>query len=493
MAIMKRDLFALANAKYDLLVIGGGINGAWTAWDAALRGFSVALVEKADFGAATSANSMKIIHSGLRDLARGDITTMRLAQRERAILLRIAPEFVRPLPMVVPSYGAGGAVLSLGMGAYQLLSTGRNMEDFQLGALSRSQIINWLRGIKSEGLTGGIAFNDAQVTHSERFLISILASAVMFGAQLANYAEVIGLRATRGQVHEVEIRDRLTGERYLVNSRVVVNAAGPWIGQVLGLAGRAMPRSRTRYAKGINLVTRKIDPGVSIGVYSRSDKSDLLNGNGRYLFITPWRDRSLVGTAYVDHRGDPDHAVASEEEILSFINQVNLAYPAAELGRKDVEGVHAGLVPIQANGKKPRLARKDRVLDHEREGLGGLISILGAKYTTARITAEIVVDRASRRLGALPRPSRTAITPIRDLGHPDLETVLGLQAATVHAVREEMAQDLEDVIYRRTDLGSAGPPSAEVLRICAAAMGQEFGWSQLQFEAALDEIQVAPA
>lgn len=490
---MQRNLEALAEANHDLLVIGGGISGAWIAWDAALRGFSVALVDKADFGSATSANSMKIIHGGLRDLARGDIGTMRMAQRERATLLRIAPDFVRSLPMIVPSYGAGRAALSLGMGAYQLLSSGWNEEDIRLGALTRSQIADRLSGIETEGLTGGVAFNDAQVTRSERFLISILASAAGSGAQLANYAEVVGLRITRGRVHGVEIRDQLTGERHSVESRVVVNAAGPWVGKVLRLAGNAAPRPKVRYAKGINLITRRIDPGLSIGVYSRSGHSDLLNGNGRYLFITPWRDRSLIGTAYFEHRGASDHTAASELEIRSFIDQVNRAYPSAELTYQDVVGVHVGLVPIHPNGKKAQLMRRDQVLDHGQEGLAGLISVLGAKYTTARISAERAVDWASKRLGALPRPSRTAVTPIRDLSRQDVGNVAGLRAATVYAMREEMAQSLEDVIFRRTDLGSAGPPSAEDLRVCAATMGQQLGWTQFQLEAALDSLPVEVA
>jgi len=492
---MQRNLVAMAEAKHDFLVIGGGICGAWVAWDAALRGFSVALVEKEDFGSATSANSMKIIHSGLRDLARGDIGTMRLAQRERATLLRIAPDFVRPLPMVVPSYGVGGVALGLGMGAYQLLSTSWSSEDHRLGSLTRGQITDQFQGIETEGLTGGIAFNDAQVTRSERFLISILASASRSGAQLANYAEVVGLRVSQGTVRGAEILDRLTGDRHTVEAKVVVNAAGPWLGNVLALASGRASRPKVRYAKGINLITRQFDPGVSLGVYSRNGSSDLLNGNGRYLFITPWRDRSLVGTAYVEHLGDPDPIAATEEEIQAFIERVNLAYPAAGLSRRDVEGVHAGLVPIQPNGKKPRLARHDRVLDHERDGLDGLMSVLGVKYTTARILSERAVDRASKRLGALPRPSRTAVTPVRDLARQELGSVPGLQAATVYAMREEMAHSLEDVVFRRTDLGSAGPPSAEHLRACAGAMGQERGWTDSQLEAAIGSLpaRIEPA
>ena len=233
---MRRDIPRLADTSFDLLVVGAGIFGACAAWDASLRGLSVAVVDQDDFGAATSANSLRIVHGGLRYLARGDFQRMRESIKERSTLLRIAPGLVQPLAVLVPTYGRGaqsrtayGAALRVN----DLISRGRN-RGLDLAAqipggrlVSRDECLASFRWFPRQGLTGGAVWYDAQLKHPERLTLSFLKSAASLGAQPVNYLRVDRLLARSGVVRGARVTDRLTGAELDVRARAVLVAAGP--------------------------------------------------------------------------------------------------------------------------------------------------------------------------------------------------------------------------------------------------------------------------
>ena len=427
---MKRNLSALTESVYDLLVVGGGIYGACVARDAALRGLSVALVEKADFGAATSANSLKIIHGGLRYLQHADFMRMRESVKEQRVLMRIAPHLVHPLPVLIPTYGhwlQGKEAFALALLANHWISfdrdrLGRSQSCLPRGrVISKGEVLQLAPGIRRQGLTGGAIFYDAQMSNSERLVFAFLRSAEQAGAQLANYTEVRGFLKEKDAVTGVDARDTLTGDRLQIRAKTVVNTCGPWVGRVLGsLRGHASQQSNGRvlFVKAMNVLTRPLFPQHAVGVAGKGryhDTDAVLNKGNRFLFITPWRGHSLIGTAHVAYDGNPEDCKASDEEIQNFLQEVNQAYPAADLKREDIVFVHSGLLPSSGICHRTgdvQVAKHYQIHDHRGEGVKGLLSVVGVKYTTARHVAEKVVDRVFESWGQRPPQSASSHTPL---------------------------------------------------------------------------------
>lgn len=549
---MKRDLTRFTERTYDIVVIGGGIYGACVAWEATLRGLSVALMEKSDFGSATSANSLKIIHGGLRYVQHADFKRMRESIREQKTLMRIAPHLIHPLPVLVPAYGhgmRGKEVLSLALVVNDLIGFDRNrLGDPQKHTprgrlISRRECLRLLPSIHEQGLTGGVIFYDAQVYNSERLLLSFLRSAEKAGAHMANYVEVTGFPKDGDRVTGVEARDVLTGNRFNIQARTVVNTSGPWVNRILGFLNGHRPNRRVLFAKAINLVTRPIFQTYAVGISGKNrchDADAVMNKGARFLFITPWRGRSLIGTTYATYDGDPDDFKVTEEDIQNFLGEINQSCPSARLKRDEISFVHGGLVPISSVDRETghvELAKHYQIHDHRHEGVKGLMSVVGVKYTTARHVAEKVVDRVFELWGRKPPNSISAITPLHGgqieqfeaflhaqiekrpygLGeevtrplvynygsaypevlqyadsHVDWCRMLPdhlaiLRAEVLHAIHDEMARKLSDVIFRRTELGTAGHPGNEVLKACADIMGTEVGWSSARGQQELQEV-----
>lgn len=418
---MKRNLDALASQTYDLLAIGGGIYGAAVAWEAASRGLSVALVEKGDFGAATSANSLKTIHGGLRYLQTADFKRMRESIRERAILLAIAPHLVHPLPVFLPTYGyglKGRPALAMALAVNDLISADRNWrladpdQHIPNGlTMGRSACLERLPDLPTGGLTGAAQFCDAQVYNSERLTVAFLRSAAEAGACLANYVAATGFLREGDRVAGIVARDVQSGEILEIRAKIVLNTSGAWVDRVLAFPNGPAARTGTGLAKAINLVTRPLFPGefgqtFAVGLASK-DAS-------RFYFVSPWRGLSMVGTAYSPYEGDPDAFEVTEGEIQAFLDDFNRAYPAAALTRDDVRLVHGGLLPrtgIDPSGE-PELASHYRLRDHAADGAPGLWTLLGVKYTTARDVAAKAIDRALKASGDRLPPSVSAQTPL---------------------------------------------------------------------------------
>jgi len=552
---MKRNIDNLAGRAFDLIVIGGGIYGSCVAWEAALRGLSVALVEQGDFGHATSANSQKIVHGGFRYLQHADLTRMRESIRERKILMRIAPHLVHPLPCVLPTTRAGlhrRTIMRLALACYDAIAWDRNIgvmdpqKRIPRGRIvSREECLRLAPGVSDPEITGGAVWYDGQIYNSERLTLAFLRAAADAGACLANHAQVTGFLQEGRRILGVRAQDALTGRTVEVRGRIVVNTAGPWITRVLGLALQSQPTAHTPLSKTINLVTtRALTNGhaVSVALPYRPGAHGQDTGNRR-LYLTPWRGRTIIGSAHLVFRDHPDACRVTPEEIKGLLADVNTAYPGAALTREEISFVHMGLMPFEdrdGRGNPAQLSRRYRIRDHQDDGLEGLISVEGIKYTTARDVAQKVVDRVMQRLRRRPVPSRSAATPVagghiasfeeylatvlRERPHGLDEDILRqlvyaygsdytqvlqvaadqvdwlqrvspaslvIKAQVVYAVREELAQTLQDVVLRRTELGTLGHPGRDALEACAGVMAQELGWSRQQIERELEETERA--
>jgi len=551
---MKRDLARMASQEYDMVIVGAGIYGACAAWDAALRGLKVAIIDKGDFGSATSQNSQKIIHGGLRYLQQLDIIRMRESIRERRTLMKIAPQFVHPLRCVMPTYGhmtKSRMALAVALLLNDIIGFDRNRLDDPQKRLprgriiSRNELIGLLPGVPRKGLTGGAVWYDCQTHNSERLVLSFLLAACERGADAANYLEAMGFLTQGRRVCGVRARDSLTGAAIDIRSRLVLNTAGPWIDTVLRRLSPGLSSRPLRLAAAMNLVTRRFLGGCAAGLASRAgivEEEALVGKSSRLYFVTPWRDVCLAGTAFRPYEGDPDDYRVTDEDIATFLSEINRAYPDARLVREDATFFYGGLLPmrrVSARTGEVVVRKHYRITDHSRaDGWDGLVTVMGVKYTTARDVAEKAVDLALKKLqkafvksrsgevqvyggdierfddflaGAVhSRPpgvteesmthlvyhygsrygdvlSRVREDPSLARPLPGQQWVIGAEIA--HATRAEMALALADVIFRRTELGSAGSPGDECLHACAELMGSELGWDEERKSREIKEVR----
>lgn len=535
-----RDLRRLADTRFDVVVVGGGCYGVMIAWDAAQRGLSVALIDKDDFGAATSFNSLKTLHGGLRSLQSLNLRQMRLFIRERRTLARIAPHLVRPLPFVMATTRhprRSKLVLRLALAVNDLIARDRNDGLSDPGThlpegriLSREEALQRNPVVSPHGVTGGAIWYDYQMVSADRLTLAFLLSAVDAGASAANYVRACGFLQKGPRVSGVQAEDRLTGARFDIRGSVVVNAAGPWAAALLrGLpeSGRGQPPPRL--SRAMNVVLRPVLEANACAGFA----------GGRFLFLVPWRGVTILGTSHDAYDGSPDELRVSRWDLEAFLKEGREAFPHAPLSAGDVRLVHRGLLPMVAGeGTHVRLLRESRVVDHARYGVRGLVSVFGVRYTTARHTAQRTVDAVFRLLGhPAPPRCRTAETPLvgggmtsvehflkaallRDIegippatvrrlattygteydrvlqlarDEPDLARSLGggsdvLGADILYAVRHEMAVKLADALIRRTEAGATGHPGAEAVASAAAIMRGALGWDEPRTRSEIAEV-----
>ena len=484
-----RDLKSLANETYDVLIVGGGINGLAAAWDASLRGLRVALVERSDFGGATSAASLKIIHGGLRYLQHLDFRRMRESIRERSILMRIAPHLIKPLPFLVPTYGhglKGKEAMATAIKLNDWISRDRNRYLHALGnelpngrVLSREECLGEIPIVPEEGLTGGVVFYDGQMQNSDRVTLSFAFSAFEQGAALANYTEVVRLLKRDDAVTGAQVRDVLSGEEFDVQAKVVLNCAGPWLSSIQELASRGDVSRHGVFSKGFQVVLPNFTGAYGLAITSTYQDPDAKISRGaRHYFITPWQGHALVGTTDALYEGDPDKFDITPEEVLAFVEEVSAAIPKAEICSSSVQHAFGGLRPVDVENMNTgaQTAKETQILDHRHDlNLNGFISVEGVKYTTCRLTAEQSVDCVVQQLAAPFNSCRTAETSLCSPVWPD---DISLEDQVKHAIEQEWACRLTDVILRRTDLGVLGPAKKEDLQAILCTMEKILGWNQ---------------
>jgi glycerol-3-phosphate dehydrogenase len=535
---MTRDLTRLAEGTFDLLVVGGGIHGLAIAYDAAQRGLSVALVERDDFGAGLSFNHQRTVHGGLRSLQSADLRRARESSRERRALARMAPHLLRPLPFLMPVYRSvprGRLALRLAFRLDAFLGRDRNRDvvpELHLpeGRLvSRAACERLFHGVNTHGLTGGASWYDYQMVEPHRLTLAFAIAAAEHGAALANRVEARTAILDKGAVAGMRVHDLLTGGDFDVRARLTLNAAGPGAGRVMAALGIARPVPLVRT---MNLVTRRPTSELALAAPGP---------DGRMLTLVPWHGCALVGTSQADRMAGTNEATLSAAEVEEFRLAANATFPALTLGESDVTFVHQGLVPAVAgrNGR-PDLKPVTEILDHAADGVRGAVTVIGVKYTTARGSAERAVDLVFRKLRRARPTCRTERRPLPGAGIADVEAIaieaaraghaeldadvlanltglygtrcpgvirlaldrpelagrLGpecpvLKAEVIHAVREEMAGSLTDVVLRRTALGHLAHPGPDIAAVCAHLMADELGWSEAEVVRQLSDLDAA--
>jgi glycerol-3-phosphate dehydrogenase len=497
---MKRDLARLTDGTFDLVVVGGGIQGGWIAWDAALRGLRVALVERDDFGAATSANSLRIVHGGLRYLARGDLRRMQASIRERSALLRVAPALVEPLPVLVPTTGVGARsrpALLTALTLNDLLSAHRNRGLLPERRLPRGRLLplaecrSRFPAFPASGATGGALWYDARV-RPERLALALIRSATARGAVAANYCRVDRILNHRGGAAGVAATDTLGGNQLEIRGRRVVVAAGPW---TPGLAGGDPARTPMAFALNLEVSGRLAE--VATGVRSPAEApADPVIGGHRFIFLVPQDTTTLLGTWYAPWpatAADPDTLLRRGAEAL--LAEFRAACPALQLGAADVVRSYWGLLPLKEGrepGRPGALADRDRVAGHrELGGPEGMFSVEGVKFTTARGTAELAVDAVLASLGLAGRPCRTRAVRLDD--EPPNRPG-GMADQIRYAIHEEMAVRLSDVMVRRTSMAAPPGPTREAAAAVARIAAGDLGWGPAREQAEIDDVlrQLAP-
>jgi glycerol-3-phosphate dehydrogenase len=527
-------LKALREETFDVVVVGGGITGAGVALDAASRGYSVAIVERADWAIGTSSRSSKMIHGGLRYLQNFDLGLVREALLERQLLVQLAPHLVYPTPFLVPTIGEDRRSRKLGVGLnlYDVMASTRvgqarrerasrkAASDFwspdRHRTIDAAEAIEHIPALEPLNPSGAYMFYDCQ-TDDARLVLTVLGEAERFGAVPLNGAEVVGLVEEGGRAAGVECVEVESGERFRVAGDNVVNATGVW-------ADRIRPEEihdeaevpRIKPSRGTH-VTVPMDK-LAIG-----DAACILPaGEDRTIFALPWYGRALIGTTDRDYDGDISHVEPSDADITYLLDAAN-AFFGLDLGRDDVSGAYAGVRPLISTGdprKSVDISRKAELY----ETSSGLLTITGGKLTTWRRMAKQVVDRMVERAGR-EAPCRTAEIPLgmtaddADLDPPDgyagealsdetrkllafryghaarnvlrvaaerpelarpiVPEMPDLLAEAVIAARLEQARSVGDVLLRRTRLGLVAATalrSADQVRAVAEAMGGELDW-----------------
>jgi glycerol-3-phosphate dehydrogenase len=537
--MLSRDdaIDALAGEQFDVVVIGGGITGAGVALDAASRGYSVALVEQADFASGTSSRSSKLVHGGLRYLQKFDLGLVREALLERQLMVRLAPHLVRPLPLVVPAFEGArpDRLVGIGLNMYDVMaapslrarrSARRAAPDGESDwsparhrVISGDEVSELLPAIAGRGPTGGYLFYDCQ-TDDARLVLTVLGEAERFGAICANRCRVTQLGRDGDLGAGATVSDLESGSSFVVRAANVVNATGVWADRIRPdeLYSEAdVPRIVP--SRGTHITLRDHDLPLRAGAI-------VPVGDGRSIFALPWLGRSLIGTTDNDYDGDIDHVQPTAADVDYLLAAVNEFFGAA-LTPRAVTGAYAGVRPLISSGdsrKSVDISRKAELY----ETSSGLITITGGKLTTWRRMAKLAVDRIVERdgrqapcrtqdipLGAGVDPAQLArVEGVPDDAYPMLAGRYGYAAVKVldlAATRDELAQPIVagmpdllaeaafsarheqsrsvgDVLLRRTRLGLLSARelcAAEAqgpLRV-AGAMAPELGWDRLRVAA----------
>ncbi len=489
---------------FDFIVIGGGASGAGIVLEAVSRGYTAALFEKSDFVKSTSSKSTKLVHGGVRYLAQGNIALVREACVERGLLLRNAPHLVKNQSFIIPAYGwfdeimytAGLTLYDIMAGSYSLGKSRR---------ISRKEVISRLPSVSEKGLTAGILYYDGQFDDS-RLAINVLQTAAEMGAVIMNYAPVENLRKNvNGRLDAVMVKDALTGNSYNVEGRIIINATGVFADEIMQMDSPGK-ESIIRPSQGIHLVVdSSFLPGNDAVMIPKTD-------DGRVLFAVPWHGKVVVGTTDtpVAHASLEPAALETEVE---FILSTAGKYLKRAPKRSDVLSVFAGLRPLAAaknnnNGKKTReISRSHKIITSS----SGLMTMIGGKWTTFRKMGQDIISKAERindwkRTRSITRNMR--IKGYRDsidlndplyvygsdkdgltdlIGYdPELGGYLSeklqiIKAQVVWAVREEMAEKVEDVLSRRTrsqllDARESLRIAPETARLMAMELGRDDQW-----------------
>ncbi len=536
---MKRFIENYQEKEFDLIVVGGGITGATVAYEAASRGLSVALIEKSDFGSATSSATSKMIHGGLRYLATFEFKLVRESLKERRVLTNIAPNFIHPASFLVSVYKKDKVpnfAMKIAMLLYEVFSFDKNrlwdkskkMPNHK--SVSAKEIKKLIPNALTKDLVGGQMYYDCSSHSPERFTLAFIKSAVNFGASVANYSKVVEFITEENSdivtIKGVKVIDELSGKKHDIKGKLVINCSGPWADILLDKIKTKTGNHELRRSEGIHFITKKLlDKHIFLG-------STAL---GKHYFLSPYRNHTLIGTTDKEFIGNPDEYKVTKKAIEEMLDDVNNSFGESEkIKYKDIVYTYGGLRPLVEDQTENVYdsSRKYEITGEKKNGIEGLITVEGGKFTTSRMLAEKAIDKV---LKILKLPKKKSIsensylyackidnfqdfiekkqkeypefqpeqieylaksygTEIDDLfsiirENETFKEALnkdGENLAQVQfAIRNEMAVTLSDILLRRTGLGHFGHPGKKTMENVAKIAAKELKWND---EKLADEV-----
>jgi glycerol-3-phosphate dehydrogenase len=449
---MERDIGRFTKETFDVLVIGGGINGAAIAHMAALNGLRVALLEKGDFAGGTSSKSTKLIHGGLRYLENFELDLVSESLRERSVQIRSAPHLVRPQRFIIPVYRGDKRplwMMRIGVWLYDVLS-GKHMIQ-KRRSLTAEEIGQAVPGIQREGLVGGVEYSDAQMNDARLCLENVL-SAAEKGACVANYVEARSLIQEKSQTAGVHAFDGIGKTSFDVRARHIVCAVGPWT-NMFAKKERAQSLPQVRPTKGVHMVVKGQLASRALLVTAKEDR--------RVFFVLPWAHNSLIGTTDTDFHGSPDEVTVDQEDIDYLVREARRVLPFAELKRENIITTFAGLRPLVSKPGAPGKVSRKHVI---KRSSSGIIYVVGGKYTTYRKIAEDVMRRLTRK----PLVDTRKYFPVYGSGPvesraEDIARDYGMRAETIQGLMDFYGTRFKDVL----DLVAQDPNLKQPICACS--------------------------
>lgn len=535
---MLRNIDEIKRSTFDVLIIGSGIHGAAAAWQCAAQGLKVAIIDKNDFGSVTSANSLKIIHGGFRYLQHLNIKRMRESIISRRIMFQIAPHNVKALRCIIPTSGWGlrsRFLMRIALFLNDIIAFDRNRDIGRDSEIPNGKIfgINKCRqlfaAIDWRNKTGGAAWYDAIAMNSERLTLAFIKKAVSMGGCAANYLEMKRILVEDGVVSGCEVYDSITDHTLRIKAKSVVVAGGANNDRLLGVHQDTKEIQRT-WAKAVNIIVKKELLGDSaIGLTGEIDYVDsdaVIKKKGRFFFFVPWRGYTMIGTTYTADSSDPVKVKGCNRDVEEILTEVNTIFPKAELSVSDVSKIHAGLVPAypQGNREDIQLVKETSLSDLGEKftnPVAGLYAVRSVKYTTAPVVAMDVARRITEflgtkyhKIGSVHHTSNDRLKKRSDT-FSDSSTMLdryGHEAKIVmkyllndgklicensHVytgevdffVKEEMAQTLGDVVFRRSEIATAECPERNILEKIAERMALHLHWDKDRIKNEVDAVE----
>lgn len=545
MVSFKRDTNSLTEREFDVCIVGAGISGAWLALHCARSGLSTAIIEKGDFASQTSSSSSKLLHGGVRYLQQFQLGKVRESAIERAHYLYAAAHQSTPVPFAIPTYRdfvRSKFFLRCGMIAYQALCLGENKiigsaEETlpPVSSVSRKGM-NELYDMGDIDHTGAVVFYERHMINSERVVLSILKTASEHGAKVVNYTKANHYLMDGGKVTGLDATDLISNSNLRINAKLVINAAGPWIDSLNGsLTKEATKSSIDGFAVGSHIITRKVSDHA-IALTTKHQSNARIDRGGRHIFIIPWRDYSLIGTSYDEIDKPRENLSPETAHVEQLLEAVNEALPKARLTKEDLVSGYSGLYPLRTDNIQSTVYQGSgeyQIIDHSQsDELDGLVTALGAKFTTGRKLSTLTMKLVSKKLN---RQADLGKVRLFNANYSSLNQFIGQKTAlyshllsekTIRhlishfgseldslmescaqdtsalkpicegqcdilgqvdwAVKKEQAETLSDVIFRRTSVGFLGISEAEVAAV-AQRMSAILSWSDERLQ---DEISV---
>lgn len=540
----KENIGRMANEEFDLIVIGGGITGTCVAYDASRRGLRVALLERGDFGGATSAASSKVLHGGIRYLQQARPDKVRESALERIYFQNLVPHLCEYVPFMIPTYGGvskGRTALFAASIAYYLATLGQNKELRSPGIavepasmINRDEVHEWVPWLlHDKRITGALMLPECHMKSAERVTWSMIRGAAAYGAVVANYTSAEEVNCEGRTVTGISARDSLDGSMFQVVGKVVANCSGPWIGGFTPKKSRSPNNPITAFSRGSHILLRGETLRCAIALPTTQRIEGVAGRGGRHMFMIPWRGHTLVGTSYAPHEGSLDSVAPTEEDVEQLRIGINTAAGHDVVSHSNIVHAYAGIYPLIAQDVRSSVYQGTgdyRVIDHSKlDSVDGYVSVFGAKFTTARILAEKACDVIARKIGRDidgcttrhdPVPTAdfgvfadylgnmkdkysavisqdhierivtnfgTDATDVLDLAQrntalcrPLGESRSNLAAEVIFCARNEMLVHLDDFVFRRSGIGALGNPGSKVLKTCADLMRDELGWSDMR-------------